>query len=107
MLKTRIQLYVDPKMKRRIELVAAKYNLPVTQYCFEAVEQRFREDDVLDQKQISISVNQERPNKKLIQDLRALHKEMEAYRQGQPLLDIEADLDQIHEKRERDILGLR
>lgn len=107
MLKTRIQLYTDPEMKRRIELAAAKYNLPVTQYCFEAVEQRLREDDVLDRKQISISVTQEHPHKKLIQDLRALHQEIAAYRQGQPSLDIEADLDQMHEERECDILGLR
>jgi hypothetical protein len=31
--KQRIQVYADPELKRRIELAAAKHNVPVTEYC--------------------------------------------------------------------------
>jgi len=42
--KKRIQVYAEPEMKRRIELAAAKYNIPVTEYCLSAIQQQ-RADD--------------------------------------------------------------
>lgn len=42
--KQRIQVYTDPATKRRIELAAAKVNLPVTEYCLRAIEQQLADD---------------------------------------------------------------
>lgn len=106
MLKTRIQLYTDTEMKRRITLAATKYEVPITQYCFEAVQQRLAEDDLIDQAHIDIPVTQPSLNTQLISNLRALDREIKASRQGQPPLDVEAVLDQIHEEREHDLLDL-
>lgn len=107
MLRTRIQLYTDTEMKRRITLAATKYDVPITQYCFEAVQQRLVEDDLIEQAHIEIPVTQPSLNTQLISNLRALDREIKASHQGKPPLDVEAVLDQIHEEREHDLLGLR
>ena len=36
----RIQVYADPETRRRIGLVAAKHQMPVTEHCFEAIRQQ-------------------------------------------------------------------
>lgn len=107
MLRTRIQLYTDLEMKRRIALAAAKYDMPVTQYCFEAVQQQLAEDDLIEQEKIEIPITKTTSNKYLISNLLALDQEIKAYRQGKPPIDVEAILDQMREEREHDILGLR
>lgn len=38
--KQRIQVYADPETRRRIGLAAAKHQMPVTEYCFEAIRQQ-------------------------------------------------------------------
>jgi uncharacterized protein (DUF1778 family) len=59
----RIQVYADAETKRRIELAAAKRNLPVTVYCLDAIMQQISEDEILDQERIEIAV---RPQPQII-----------------------------------------
>ena len=46
-----IQVYTDPETKRRVELAAAKHEISVTEYCFEAIQQQLAEDDLLEREQ--------------------------------------------------------
>lgn len=103
--KERIQVYADPETKRRIELAAAKRDVPVTEYCLDAIVQQLVEDDVLEQERIEIAV---RPgtDDDLFANLRALHARILAERGGR-LFDVDADLDAIRAEREDEILGLR
>ena len=107
LMKSRIQVYTDYEMKRRIELAATQSDIPVTQYCFEAIVQRLQEDSVLDQEKIEVPVSQAENDKQLIADLRALHQEIQAHRQGKPPIDVEKVIDEMYEEQEYDILGLR
>ena len=81
MTKTRIQVYADQETKRRIELAAAKRDIPTTQYCLEAIIQQLADDDMLERETIEIPVKPTR-DKDLIADLRALHEEIKTYRGG-------------------------
>jgi len=80
----RIQVYANAEMKRRIELAAAKHNLPVTSYCLEAITQQMREDEVLEQAQVEISV---KPQAQIIDailmaEMRTLRERIKARRGG-------------------------
>ena len=46
--KQRIQVYVDRETKRRIELAAAIFDVPVTEYCLTAIRQELTDDDLLE-----------------------------------------------------------
>jgi uncharacterized protein (DUF1778 family) len=52
----RIQVYTDGETKRRIELAAAKRDLPVTSYCLEAIVQQLGEDELLEEERIEIAI---------------------------------------------------
>ena len=56
MTKQRIQVYADYEVKRRVELAAALYGVPVTEYCLSAIRRQLQEDDLLERAQIQISV---------------------------------------------------
>ncbi|MBI3943194.1 MAG: hypothetical protein HY326_09295 [Chloroflexi bacterium] len=103
--KKRIQVYADPETKRRIELAAAKHDIPVTEYCLEAIKQQLLEDDILEAEQIEIPVKKTRDTD-LIAELKALHADILAYRGGKPL-DIDAAIDQLREERDYELTGLR
>lgn len=103
--KKRIQVYADPVTKRRIELAAARRDIPVTQYCLEAIQQKLAEDDMLEREKIEIPI---RPaeGEDLIASLRALHEKIKAHRGGK-LIEVDRILDQVREERDHEILGLR
>ena len=104
--KQRIQVYADPEMKRRIELAAAKYNMPVTEYCLNAIEQQLADDEVLEASEVRIPVTSPQPNSDhLIAELRALHEEILAYREGK-WIDVDAELEQMREERDYELTGL-
>lgn len=103
--KQRIQVYADPETKRRIELAAAKYNVPVTEYCLEAIQQRLADDDLLEAKQITIPITP--GDDDLIADLRALRSAILADRKGR-LIDVDEIIEQMRAERDEDISrGLR
>jgi hypothetical protein len=104
--KQRIQVYADPEMKRRIELAAAKYNVPVTEYCLNAIQQQLADDDVLEEAQVTIAVKPNQPDDTLIAELRALHQEILAYRGGE-WIDVDAELAAMREERDDELTGLR
>jgi hypothetical protein len=105
--KQRIQVYADPEMKRRIELAAAKYNVPVTEYCLSAIQQQLADDDLLEAEKVEIVVTPGKHNDDtLIADLRTLHQEILSYRKGE-LLDVDAELEEMREERDYELTGLR
>ncbi len=98
----RIQVYADEETKRRVELAAAKHDIPVTEYCLAAIRQQLAEDDLLEQEQIEITI---RPAEKdsLIAKLRALHEDILAYRDGEPL-DVDRDREAMREERDDELI---
>ena len=62
---------------------------------------------MLDQEKIEIPVSQAENDGRLIGDLRALHQEVQAHRQGKSPIDVEKVIDEMHEEQEYDIHGLR
>jgi uncharacterized protein (DUF1778 family) len=105
--KQRIQVYADPEIKRRIELAAAKYNVPVTEYCLNAIQQQLADDNLLEEAQVEITVTPTKQNNdSLIADLRALHQEILAYREGE-WIDVDAELEKMREERGYELTGLR
>jgi hypothetical protein len=106
MQKQRIQVYADPEIKRRIELAAAKYNIPVTEYCLSAIEQQLADDDLLEAEQVTLSVTPDTPDETLLADLRALREAILADR-GSKLIDIDDIIEQMRAERDDEIMGLR
>lgn len=102
--KVRIQVYADPRMKRRIELAAAKYDVPVTDYCLAAIVQRLIEDEVLDAEAITIHVSPLRPANPA-PSLKILHEKVLEYRHGVPL-DIDAMINETRDERDEELSGL-
>lgn len=103
--KKRIQVYADPETKRRIELAAAKYNVPVTEYCLSAIQQQLADDDLLEEERVMISV---KPTleENFIDSLQALQDKIKARRRGQPI-DIDRMMEEMREERDDELLGLR
>ena len=104
MAKKRIQVYTDPETKRRIELAAARHDVPVTQYCLEAIRQQLAEDDLLEREQIEIPIKPIQ-DADLIADLRALRDKILARRGGKPIDP--GIVEQIREERDDELIGLR
>lgn len=102
--KQRIQVYADPELKRRIELAAAKHNMPVTEYCLDAIEQKLADEGLLEEVQIQIPT---RPTKddSLMDDLRKLHEKILARRSGKPI-EIDA-LEQVRSERDDELTRMR
>ena len=101
--KQRIQVYADPEMKRRIELAAAKYNVPVTEYCLNAIQQQLADDEVLEEEKIAIPVKPT-PSEDWLAGLDELHEKILARRGGRPIeIDI---LEQVREERDYELTGL-
>ena len=104
MIKKRIQVYADPETKRRIELAAARRDIPVTQYCLEAIHQKLAEDDMLEREMVEIPIKQTK-DEDLIANLRALREKILASRGGKLIsLDI---VEQVREERDRELLSMR
>lgn len=101
--KTRIQVYADPRLKRRIELAAARRDMPVTEYCLEAIVQRLAEDDVLEASQFVIDVIPP-PYESLADVVRPLHDEIADYRQG-AAIDVDELLDTLRNERDDELLN--
>ena len=101
--KQRIQVYANPEIKRRIELAAAKYNVPVTAYCLSAIQQQLADDDLLEEKQIAIPVKPT-SDEDWLAGLDELYEKILARRGGKP---IEVDiLEQVREERDYELTGL-
>lgn len=99
--KTRIQVYADPLLKRRIELAAAKRDMPVTEYCLAAIVQRLAEDEVLEAEQIVIDVEPQ-PYEMLAATVRTIREEIDAYRQGAPV-DVDALIEETRRGRDDEL----
>jgi hypothetical protein len=69
--KQLIPVYADPELMHRIELAAAKHNVPVTEYCLDAIEQKLADEGLLEEK---ISKFPSSPQSKTIHSLmRCVH----------------------------------
>ncbi|MCZ7570762.1 MAG: hypothetical protein M5U01_19555 [Ardenticatenaceae bacterium] len=105
MINKRIQVYTDPETKRRIELAAAKYNMALTEYCIEAIQEKLREDDMLEEEHIEIQVKPPK-DEDLVRKLSTLRESILKDRGGK-LIDVDAILHQVREERDDEILGMR
>lgn len=101
----RIQVYTDPETKRRIELAAARLDIPVTQYCLEAIEQRLADEEMLEKEKIEILVKPEK-DENLIDDLRALREKILTDRGGK-LIDVDRIIEEMRDERDDELAGLR
>ena len=99
-----IEVYPDSETKRRIEVAAAKHDVPVTDYILEAIKQQLIEDEMLEQEQITIPV---KPVKTipLIAELRELQEEIKAQLGGK-VLDIDKALDEVRALRSDELFTL-
>jgi hypothetical protein len=86
-------------------LAAAKYNVPVTDYCLSAIQQQLADDDLLEQTHVAIPVTSGSDDT-LIADLRGLREAILADRGGEPL-NIDDFIEQMREERDYEITGLR
>ncbi len=99
----RIQVYADGETKRRIELAAAKHDVPVTSYCLDAIMQQLAEDEVLEQERIEIPVTPalQTVDPELIIHMRTLRERIIARRGGEL---ITADVvEQVRVEREEEL----
>jgi len=103
--KRRIQVYADQDMKRRIELAAAKYHMPVTEYCLNAIQQQLADDDLLEEEQVAITVTPGKKDDTLIADLSHLRAAILADRDGR-LIDVDEVIEQMREERDYELTGL-
>jgi hypothetical protein len=104
MTKKRIQIYVDDETLRRIELAAAKHNIPITTYGLNAIQQQLEEDNI--EVTEPASDLEQAEFQELLTDLRGLHERILQKRGGQPV-DVDALLEQLREERDEEALGLR
>ena len=103
----RIQVYADAETKRRIELAAAKRNLPVTNYCLDAIVQQLGEDEVLEEERIEISVKPaiQTIDAQLIAQMRMLRESIKSQRGGKPLTaDLLDIIEQVRAERDEELL---
>ena len=103
-MQKRIQVYADDEMKRRIELAAAKVDLPVTEYCMQAIRQRLMDDDMLERAKIEIFVNPYQQEYQ-IDRLRTLHARILMNRRGS-LIDIDSILSTVREERDYELTSM-
>jgi hypothetical protein len=103
--KPRIQVYADEELKRRIELAAARYNVPVTEYCLTAIQQQLADDDLLEEEQIAIPIKPSN-DETLIADLRALQEKIKTRRGGKPI-DLDRILEELRSERDYELSGVR
>lgn len=102
MQKQRIQVYADPQTKRRIELAAAKYDMPVTEYCMAALRQKLADDELLEAERIEIAVRLHARDDGLLDALCGLHGKILARRRGRPIDD--DIVDQVRGERDHELL---
>lgn len=102
--KTRIQVYADDEIKRRIELAAAKRHVAVTEYCLDAIVQQLADDAVLDDMEITIPVKA-RSNEKLYDELIELTDRILAERGGE-YIDVDEIIDQVRSERDDELLDM-
>lgn len=104
MSRKRIQVYADPETKRRIELAAARQDLPVTEYCLQAIRQQLLEDDVLEGEKIEIAVRPG-PDGDVVKELHILREKIKARRGGRLITwDV---IEQIRSERDDELFGMR
>jgi hypothetical protein len=103
--KLRIQVYADPETKRRIELAAEKYNVPVTEYCLTAIQQQLADDDLLETEEVTIAVNPT-IDEEFIASLEALQEKIKLRRNGKPV-EIDRVMDEMRNERDDELGSLR
>lgn len=104
MTKQRIQLYASPEMKQRIEMAAARRNVPVAEYCLSAIEQQMADDDIVETRNPVLSV-EPGLDMQFIAHLEALQERIKRRRNGQPV-DIDRAISEMRDERDDELRGL-
>jgi hypothetical protein len=99
-----IQIYADPELKRRVEMAAAKHNVPVAEYWLDAIEQKLAEDGVGDGTTNGSSTPPTKKDDTLLDEMRELRERILARRGGKPI-EIDA-LEQLRSERDDELTGM-
>lgn len=98
-----IEIYADPELKRRVEMAAAKHNLPVADYLLDAIEQKLADEGVVDEKVNGSPTALEKKDDTLLDEMRELRERILARRGGKPI-EIDA-LELIRSERDDELIG--
>ena len=94
------QISIDDNLKELMSAAAAKYNMPLAQY-LDAISRQLRERE-----QPNSESEQEGPQPQSILDAIRKHRDaIAASRKGESI-DVLAIIDQMHEERDQEIMGL-
>jgi len=105
MKKQSIQIYADPELKHRIEEAAAKHNVPVAEYCLEAVEQKLAEDAALEGVNNKAAATPVTQKDALMDEIHELRERILARRGGKPIeIDV---LELVRSERDDELTGMR
>jgi hypothetical protein len=103
MAKRRIQVYTDDETKRRIEVAALIREMPVTEYCLQAIRQQLAEDDMLEGAQVQVKMRSSGSDT-LIDDLRSLRERILGHCGGS-VIDVDEVLEQVRSERDDELLS--
>jgi hypothetical protein len=103
--KELIEVYADPELKRRVEIAAAKHNVPVAEYLLEAIEEKLADEAVVEENNPYITRMGVKNDPTLIADLRELRERILAERGGKPIeIDV---LEQLRAEQDDELTGMR
>lgn len=105
MTKETIEVQAEEALMQRIKAAAAKHNIPVAEYCLEAIEQKLQNDDKPEGAENDVLLSPKKPDPTLIDDLRELRERILAERGGKPI-DIDI-LEMIRSERDDELTGMR
>jgi hypothetical protein len=100
-----IQLFTDPETEWRIELVAAKRDVAVAEYCLAAIQRQLVEDEQLERYRLDIP-GRSGLDEEFFRSLQTLREKIKVRRGGQPI-DIYRIMTQMRDERENEILGMK
>lgn len=102
--KELIEVYADPELKRRVEVAAAKHNVPVAEYLLEAIEEKLA-DEAVEENNPYITRMGVKNDPTLFEDMRELRERILARRGGKPIeIDV---LEQLRAERDDELTGMR
>jgi predicted TIM-barrel enzyme len=84
-LKELIEVYADPELKRRVEMAAAKHNIPIAEYWLDAIEQKLADDVVLAEANHESSNEPKKPDTSILDEIQELRERILARRGGKPI----------------------
>ena len=105
MTKETIEVQADEALVQRIKAAAAKQNIPVADYCLDAIEQKLLDDRLRADTEDDVLLSPKKHDPTLLDDMRELRERILAERGGKPI-DIDI-LEMIRSERDDELTGMR